>query len=162
METPNILPSTRAPIVAAVFPHASPAGVQSPPTLQTAYVGLDEVGSVLARVLYGVIGAGQIVGASLLQATDAEGTGEKAITGKASTLAPVGAASPSEDNGLLEINCRSDELDVNNGFCFVKLVVTVTDGSPVPSPAESTPLAAWIEVFDHRYPPTSIAAETIE
>ncbi len=60
--------------------------------------------------------------AKLQQAQDASGTGAKDLTGKAITQLTQ-AASGSAKPAL--INLRPDDLDVTNGFSYVRLSVTV-------------------------------------
>jgi hypothetical protein len=65
---------------------------------------------------------GSTVDAKLQQATDAAGTGAKDITGKAITQLAQ-AANGASRQAL--INLRPDEVDTNNGFTYVRVVITV-------------------------------------
>ena len=68
-----------------------------------------------------MLGASATLDAKLQQASDSGGTGVKDITGKAITQ----LVKASNDNNEAMINLRSDELDVNGGFCYFRLSVTV-------------------------------------
>jgi hypothetical protein len=59
--------------------------------------------------------------AKLQQATDASGTGAKDVVGKAITQ----IVKATGDSKQALINLRPEELDVNNGFSYVRLSVTV-------------------------------------
>jgi hypothetical protein len=75
----------------------------------------------LALVMAGTFGASATIDAKLQQATDATGTGAKDITGKAITqLLAAGG-----NNVQAEINLDAQELDVNGGFAFIQMSVTV-------------------------------------
>lgn len=64
---------------------------------------------------------GSTVDAKLQQATDSGGTGAKDVTGKAITqLLAAGG-----NNRQAIIEARDTDLDVNNGFAYVRLSITV-------------------------------------
>lgn len=91
-------------------------------TITTGWVNAGKFARLWAEIKVGVMTATGTVDAKLQQATDGAGTGAKDITGKAITqLLAAGG-----NNRQVEIDCRDDELDVNNGFCFVRLSLTVT------------------------------------
>jgi hypothetical protein len=69
----------------------------------------------------GVMGAAATLDAKLQQASDGAGTGAKDIAGKAI----VQIVKATGDNKQAWINVRPEQLDVNNGFCFVRLSITV-------------------------------------
>lgn len=77
--------------------------------------------SIAAFINIGAMTATGTIDAKLRQAQDATGTGAKDIAGKA--IAQVLAAAGS--NTLVSIEARGEDLDVNNGFGFVALSVTV-------------------------------------
>ena len=88
-------------------------------SLTTGWISLANVRTILAIVATGTLGASATVDASLSQAQDATGTGAKAIAGKAiTTIAGVGGVQAL-------INLQAHELDVNNGYQFVELTLTV-------------------------------------
>ena len=101
----------------------------------------------------GTIAAAGTVDVALLQATDAAGTGAKAIAGKNITqLTQAGGDSGSS----VAIELRTEELDVDGGFSFVGGTLTVAGNTAevglfallgcsnyVPVPA-----TAWTEIVD--------------
>jgi hypothetical protein len=77
--------------------------------------------NLLALIQSGVLGTGATLDAKIQQATDASGTGAKDVAGKAITQ----IVKATGDSKQALINLRPDELDVNNGFSYVRLSVTV-------------------------------------
>jgi hypothetical protein len=75
----------------------------------------------MALISTGILGASATVDAKLQQATDGAGTGVKDIPGAAITQ----IVKASGDNKFSFINLDPQKLDVANGFCFVRLSVTV-------------------------------------
>jgi hypothetical protein len=113
----NILPSNCTPLVGVIDPDAYAAN-----TYTTGWVSMVVFKAIQAILLVGDIVATGTVDAKLRQATDANGTGAKDITGKAITqLTEAGT----DSNKQVEINCRDDELDVAGGFTHVQLSVTL-------------------------------------
>ena len=140
---PSLKPTQRAAIVGVINP-------QSATTVQsTGWVDASKFQNYLATVGVGAISASGTVDAKLQQATDSSGTGAKDITGKAITqLTQAGTNS----NSQAQINLRQDELDIANGFCFVRLGIT---------PAAAAALIyGQIEGVDPRYGPADLAAAT--
>ena len=90
-------------------------------SLTTGWISMANVRTILAIVATGTLGASATVDASLSQAQDAIGTGAKAITGKAITTIPAATG----NNTQALINLQAHELDVNNGYQFVELTLTV-------------------------------------
>lgn len=76
--------------------------------------------AICAQVFVGAIGAATTADATVTQATDSSGTGAKAITGGAFTQ--IGATG---DNTGQLLNLRPGQLDLANGFKYVKLTITV-------------------------------------
>lgn len=97
-------------------------GNQAPGVANTGWVPLSTHHGLLALVQIGVLATGATVDAKLQQAQDASGTGAKDVAGKA--IAQLIQASNGANRQAL-INLRPEELDVNNGFAYVRLVVTV-------------------------------------
>lgn len=60
----------------------------------------------------------------LHQAKDVLGTGVKDVAGKTYTF-----ADPATNQRLVLINCRSSELDTQNGYKFIRLRIEVTAGT---------------------------------
>ena len=74
------------------------------------------------ELLLGAMGVNSTVDAGLEQASDGTGTGAKAISGKTITqLTQAG----SDDNSAAAIELRTEELDVNGGFEWVRFYVTI-------------------------------------
>jgi hypothetical protein len=103
-------------LLASINPSSQAAG-----SLTTGWISMANVRTLLAIVATGTLGASATVDASLTQAMDATGTGAKAITGKAITQVVAATG----NNTQVLINLQAPELDVNNGFQFVELTLTV-------------------------------------
>ena len=124
--TPNQKLSESLAVLATIDPASQAAG-----TASTGWVDAKNFAALLAVVDVGVFGASATVDANLQQATDNVGTNVKAVTGKAITqLLAAGG-----NNRQVEINCRSDELDITNGFEFVRLNVIVGTAATLTSAA---------------------------
>jgi hypothetical protein len=113
----NIKASERARVVAKIDPD-----VYTPAALTSEWVSMAAYKTVLAIVQTGTLGASATVNAKLQQATDGAGTSAKDITGKAIT-----ELSASDKQALIEV--RDDELDVENDFTHVALVMTGAVGT---------------------------------
>lgn len=114
----NLLPSDRAVVAAVIDPDATAAG-----TVTSGWVHMGTFDTILAIALAGTLGASATFDAKLEQAQDSSGTGAKDITGKAITQLTQAGTDESDLQSL--INCRADELDVANGFDYVRLSITV-------------------------------------
>ena len=114
---PNAKGSEQLSILATLDP-----GNQAPGVTNTGWVSLSTHHGLLALVQTGALATGATVDAKLQQALDASGTGAKDVAGKA--ISQLTQASNGANRQAL-INLRPEELDVNNGFAFVRLVVTV-------------------------------------
>lgn len=112
--------SERAAIAATIDPVSQGAG-----TVTTAWVPMSQFHSIVALLGVGVMSAGSTVDAKLQQATDATGTGAKDIAGKA--IAQLLAAGGNNRQVLIE--ARDTDLDVNNGYAFIRLSVTVASAA---------------------------------
>jgi hypothetical protein len=113
---PNVKFSEKAALLATLDPASVAAG-----TVTTAWVSLSNIGQITALLQTGVLGASATIDAKLRQATDAAGTGAKDINGKA--IAQIVKATG--DNIQVMIEARPEDLDVNSGYFFVGLSVTV-------------------------------------
>ena len=118
---PNIKPSDEAVLVGVIDPDLNTAA-----TYTTGWINMGLFEAIQAIILAGALGTSATLDAKLQQATDASGTGVKDITGKAITQLTE-AGTDSDKQAI--INCRSDELDVNNGFSHVRLSMTVAVAS---------------------------------
>jgi hypothetical protein len=113
---PNVKLSEKVAFLATL----DPASV-APGTVATAFVPMSNIGQITALLQTGVLGASATVDAKLRQAQDAAGTGAKDIAGKA--VAQIVKATGDNTQALVEV--RAEDLDVNNGYGFVALSVTV-------------------------------------
>ena len=112
----NDLPSERIAVLATYDPGSIAAS-----TVTTGWVDAGQVLQILAIINTGVMGASGTLDAKLQQATDNAGTGAKDITGKAITQ----VVKASGDNKQVLINLKGQELDVTNGFRYVRLSMTI-------------------------------------
>lgn len=113
-------PNIKLSELVAVLATLDPASVAAS-TIVTAWVPVANIAKLTALIQTGVLGASATVDAKLRQATDNIGTGAKDVTGKA--IAQIVKASG--DNKQAFIEMRAEDLDVNNGFAFAALSVTV-------------------------------------
>lgn len=144
MPNANIKPSDRAPVLAVIDPDAYTAA-----TYTSGWVDMSLWESLLAIVFAGTLGSGATLDAKLEQATSAAGAGAKDITGKAITqLTQAGTDSDKQ----AVINCQSEDLDVEGGFRYVRLSMTVGNAT---SDAGGVVLG-----MDPRYAPTD--ASTVD
>lgn len=144
MPNANIKPSDRAPVLAVIDPDAYTAA-----TYTSGWVDMSLWGSLQAIVFAGTLGSGATLDAKLEQATSAAGAGAKDITGKAITqLTQAGTDSDKQ----AVINCQSEDLDVEGGFRYVRLSMTVGNAT---SDAGGVVLG-----MDPRYAPTD--ASTVD
>ena len=150
MSTNTALGSERVAIVAAIDPDAYTAAAYS-----SDYVDMAKFETIQAILLVGTMASTSTVAFKLQQATDASGTGAKDITGKAITT--LTQASPDASDKQAVINCRAEELDMDNDFRFVKAVMTVAVAAsdagavilgmnPVHAPASDSDLASVAEI----------------
>lgn len=113
---PNAKGSELFSVLATLDPVSQAAG-----TATTGWVSAGNHHNLLALIQSGVLGTGATLDAKLQQATDASGTGAKDVAGKAITQ----IVKATGDSKQVLINLRPEELDVNNGFSYVRLSVTV-------------------------------------
>lgn len=112
----NQKPTDSMALLTAVNPTSQAAGAST-----SAWVPVKNFHTFLAMVAAGVLGASATVDAKIQQAKDATGTAAKDITGKAITQ----LVKATNDNNQAFINFKSTDLDTNNDFTHVALVVTV-------------------------------------
>lgn len=80
-----------------------------------------------ARRLFALLNLGvtdTTVDAKIQQATDSSGTGVKDVTGAAITQ-----FSATDDGKAASIDLETDRLDHNNGFYYVRLLITIGNGA---------------------------------
>lgn len=141
----NIKPNDRCTLVGVIDPDANTAA-----TYLTGAVDMANFESVMAVVFAGDLGTSATIDAKLVQATTSGGV-YKDVTGKAITqLTQAGT----DDNKQAIINCRSDELDVANGYRYVKLSMTVA--------VATSDSGAAIFGLDARYQPPTDATTVDE
>lgn len=123
----NALPSGAVAVLGTVDPDALTAAAHT-----SDYVDAGKFESLMAVVMAGTLGSSATFDAKLVQATDSSGTGSKDITGKSITQLTQ-AGSDSDKQAI--INCRAEELDLDNDFRYVAVTVTVatatSDGAAV-------------------------------
>lgn len=112
----NIKATEQAAVLGVIAPSSQAAGA-----LTTAWVNAANFQKFVALVQTGVLGASATVDAKFQQALDSSGTGAKNITGKA--LAQIVKATG--DNVEAAINLDAQDLDVEGGFGFIQVSVTV-------------------------------------
>lgn len=112
----NALPSEICAVAATIDPDAYTAS-----TVTSDWVSMGDFESLMAVVMAGTLGTSATVDAKLEQATDSSGTGAKDISGKAITQ--LVKASNDDDQAI--INCRAEDLDLDNNFDHVRLSITV-------------------------------------
>lgn len=142
---PNLKPSDQVAILAVMNPVSQGAA-----TVVSDWVPMTNVDAILAILQTGVLGANATIDAKLRQAKDSAGTGAKDVTGKAITQ----LVKANNDNDQAAINCRSDELDVNNGFTHVALSITVG--------AAASLISAVLLGLYGRYQPVAHVASVVE
>lgn len=120
----NIKLSEEVAILATIDPASVAIG-----TVLTAWVPMANIGMVSALIQTGALGASATIDAKFRQATDATGTGAKDVAGKA--IAQIVKATGDNKQAFLEM--RVEDLDVNNGYTFVALSVTVGTAASIMS-----------------------------
>lgn len=114
---PLLKPSDQVTLLAKLDPVSQAAA-----TVTTAWIKASDFHQHLFELMVGVLGAAATVDAKLEQATTVGGAGVKDVAGSPITqLTKVGV----DDNKVVAINLDPNKLDVNGGFCFVRLSVTV-------------------------------------
>lgn len=133
-----------------------PLATHYPLTRQTAthvsdWVSMEGYHRAWLFVSIGAMGAGTTFTAGIEQASDATGTGVKAITGKVLTsLTQAG----SDANSLACIELQTEELDVSGGFEYIRFYTTIAGGDVSYEATlfgtiaryKPVPISAWDEV----------------
>ena len=112
----NQKPSEMLAILATIDPISQGAG-----TVTTGWVDAGQFFALEAIIQTGVLGASATLDGKLQQATDSGGTGVKDVTGKAITQ----IVKATGDNKQAIINMKGADLDVEGGFRYVRLSLTV-------------------------------------
>lgn len=142
---PNLKPSDQVALLAVMNPVSQAAA-----TVVSSWVSMADIDALLAVLQTGVLGTDATIDAKLRQATSSAGADAKDITGKAITQLTKAA----NDNDQVMLNCRSDELDINNGFTHVALSVTVATAASL--------FSAQLYGFYGRYQPVAQVASVVE
>lgn len=112
--------NAKASELVAVLDSIDPASLATGAT-NGAWISAARFANYLAVINTGVLGTSATVDAKLQQATTAAGGGTKTITGKEITQ----IVKATGDNKVVMINLRPQDLDVEGGFGFFRLQVTV-------------------------------------
>ncbi len=145
MPMSNTLPSEDVAVLATIDPDAYAHGAQN-----SDYCDLGDFDQLMAVLMWGDSDTSTTIDFKLQQATTAGGAGVKDIVGKA--LTQIAAASPEVGDRQALINLRADELDIDNGFRYVRAVATTADTSS-PASAVNVDLSALLLGFGPRYGP---------
>jgi hypothetical protein len=119
---------------------------RGPGTHNSDFVSLSTYHRAWLLVEVGDIGQGAAIYGGLQQASDAAGTGVKAITGKQFTLLDTAS-------NLVCIELQTEELDVDNHFEYVRFYITTLVGTVIYSATlfgvesrfEPVPTTNWAE-----------------
>lgn len=141
----NIKATEQAAVIGTINPSSQAVGAAV-----TGWIAATNYQKFLALIQTGVLGAAATVDAKVQQALDAAGTGAKDIAGKA--VAQIVKASG--DNVQAEVNLDAQDLDVEGGFGFVQLSVTVG--------AAASQTAAVLFGFNPRFAPPANAASVVQ
>jgi hypothetical protein len=142
IQNPNLKPSQRFALLGVVDPDAYASGAD----YSTGWVNAGLYESLCAIILAGTIVSTGKLDAKLEQATSSAGAGAKDVTGKAITQL-LESGTDSDKQAI--INLKSEELDTNNGFAWVRLTLTSTTAG--------ADAAGLLLGFDARYPPAHAA-----
>lgn len=113
----SYLPSEKVAVLGTIDPDAYTAA-----TYTSDYANCGLFNKLMAIIEVGTLGSSATIDAKLRQAQDSSGTGVKDITGKAITqLTQAGT----DDDKQAIINLDASELDVENGFEYVQISLTV-------------------------------------
>lgn len=90
-------------------------------TVDTGWIAAKDFHSFLAVIQAGVLGAAATLDAKFQQATDNAGAGAKDVTGKSITQ----MVKATDDGKTSLLNLKTEELDVEGGFDFIRVRLTV-------------------------------------
>jgi hypothetical protein len=117
MAQKTVRPSDRAAVVGIIDPDAYAAG-----TVTTGWIDMTQYNELMAVVMAGTLGAAATLDAKFQQATTAAGAGAKDITG--ALITQLTQAGTDSDKQAI-INLWAEDLDVDGGFAFAQLSMTV-------------------------------------
>ena len=136
---PSLKPSQRVAVAAAIPPQSSSAALLS------GWISMAVFHKLMAVIATGALGMAATVDAKFQQATDANGTNAKDVPNSA--IAQVTKAGVDGSNTQSILQLKGGELDINNGFAFVQLVVTPG--------VTASQVSATVLGFDPHYAPAS-------
>lgn len=115
------LPSEHVAIVGAIDPDANAAGSPA-----TGWIPVKDYHSFMAILQTGILGTAATLIAKLEQADSAAGANAKDITGKTTVVVTETSASPPDTNDKQHIiNLKQEELDIEGGFFWFRMISTV-------------------------------------
>lgn len=113
---PNLKPSDKFTLLGLIAPISQGAGA-----VTSGWVKASDFAQLLALIAAGVMGAAATIDAKLQQATDSGGSGAKDVTGSSITQ----LVKATDDGKFSLISLDVQKLDVNGGFSYVRLSITV-------------------------------------
>jgi hypothetical protein len=119
MSMSNLLPSEVAAVLATIDPDAN-----SNATYLSDAIDMSKFDALLAIILIGTMAGTSTINASFTQATTAGGT-YKAIDPAKAMTALSQAVSPDDSDKQVLMNLRAEELDIDNGYRYVKLSLVI-------------------------------------
>jgi hypothetical protein len=135
---PSMKASQQVGVAAAIDPQSAAAGV-----INSGWVDMSVWSKVAAVLQAGALGAGGGVSFKFQQAQDNQGTNAKDVT--TTTTGAALSQTPTNNSSTQSVlNCKASELDINNGFRFIRLVATVTG-------ANASLVAALVLGVDQHY-----------
>lgn len=156
MNNVNLKLSDQVSIVGAVNPQSGASGSAK----TSGWIDVRTLGSkrYLGLIIAGALGAACTLAGKFEQATSNGGAGAKDVAGKAITALTQTPTDQSNKQAL--INLRPSDLDLDNGFYFIRLNITSTDTT---SPTSATSLlAGLILAANDEYQPQTQAATVVQ
>ncbi len=118
MSMSNLLPSEVAAVLATIDPDAN-----SNATYLSDAIDMSKFDALLAVIMIGTMVGSSTINASFTQATTSGGT-YKAIS-PAKAMTALSQASPDASDKQVLMNLRAEELDIDNGYRYVKLSLVI-------------------------------------
>lgn len=112
---PQIRPSDRVAVVGSIDPQSSSTNKTS------GWVDATTFHNYMALLAVGTMGASATLDAKIQQATSSGGANVKDVTGKAITQLTQAGGNASQQ---IAINVRQEDLDIANGFKWIRLSMT--------------------------------------
>ncbi len=137
--------TAKASEVAALVGKVDPVSL-APGSASTAWVSAKDFHVFMGVVSAGILGAAATLDGKIEQATDGAGAGAKDVTGKTTTQ----LVKATDDDSQAIVNVRPEDLDVENGFAWIRLTLTVAGAASLVDGA--------LFGFGPRYAPAAQAA----